>query len=459
MDLARALALAAEGRDDALADLIALVQIPSVSTDPAYAGDVVRAADWVAQRLRALGLDVTVEPGAPHPVVCAEWMGRPGAPVLGLYSHYDVQPPDPLELWNSDPFEPVVRDGALVGRGVRDDKGQLVAGLKAVEYALAAGGPPVNLRLFYEGEEEIAGASLANVLRAGVERLRCDCVFVVDGQFAEPGLPTVLTGLRGVLLFSIEVEGPATDLHSGLFGGVAPNPINALTCILATLTDAEGRVLVPGFYDGIVPPSAAERAGWKRLTLTDKSLRAEVGAAALVGEPGYSAIERLWARPTFDVHGIRGGYVGAGVKAVIPATASAIAGMRLVTGQDPARIFDALQAYVERVTPPGVRVTLRKRGQARPMSFSTHGPGLAAMLDALRETFGAEPFLGRMGASIPVTADFADTVTNDLVVVGFGLPDDGNHAPNERFRLEQFHGATEALLRAFAGYGRRMAGT
>jgi acetylornithine deacetylase/succinyl-diaminopimelate desuccinylase-like protein len=266
-------------------------------------------------------------------------MGRPGAPVLGLYSHYDVQPPDPLELWDSDPFEPVVRDGALVGRGVRDDKGQLVAGLKAVEYALAAGGPPVNMRLFYEGEEEIAGSSLAKVLRAGVERWRCDCVFVVDGQFAEPGLPTVLTALRGVLLFSIEVKGPATDLHSGLFGGVAPNPINALTRILAQLTDDEGRVLVPGFYDGIVPPSEAERAGWERLTLTDESLRVEIGAAALVGEPGHSSIERLWARPTFDVHGIRGGYVGEGVKTVIPATATAIAGMRLVPGQDPARIL------------------------------------------------------------------------------------------------------------------------
>jgi acetylornithine deacetylase/succinyl-diaminopimelate desuccinylase-like protein len=457
MDLSRALALAADGRDRALADLIELVRIPSVSTDPAYAGDVARAADWLAGRLRALGLEVTVEPGDPHPVVCAEWMGRPGAPVLGLYSHYDVQPPDPLELWDSAPFEPVVRDGALVGRGVRDDKGQLVAGLKAVEYALAAGGPPVNLRLFYEGEEEIAGSSLAEVLRAGVQRWHCDCVVVVDGQFAEPGLPTVLTGLRGVLLFSIEVEGPAADLHSGLFGGVAPNPINALTRILAALTDDEGRVLVPGYYDGIVPPSEAERAGWERLTLTDESLRAEIGAAALVGEPGHSAIERLWARPTFDVHGIRGGYVGEGVKTVIPATASAIAGMRLVPGQDPSRILDALRAHVARVAPPGVRVTVRSRGRADPMSFSTRGPGPAAMLDALRETFGAEPLLGRMGGSIPVTADFAATVADDLVVLGFGLPDDGNHAPNERFRLEQFHRATEALLRGFAGYGRRTA--
>jgi acetylornithine deacetylase/succinyl-diaminopimelate desuccinylase-like protein len=431
MDLSRALALAADGRDRALADLIELVRIPSVSTDPAYAGDVARAADWLAERLRALGLDVTVEPGDPHPVVCAEWMSRPGAPVLGLYSHYDVQPPDPLELWDSAPFEPVVRDGALVGRGVRDDKGQLVAGLKAIEYALAAGGPPVNLRLFYEGEEEIAGSSLAEVLRAGIQRWHCDCVVVVDGQFAEPGLPTVLTGLRGVLLFSIEVKGPATDLHSGLFGGVAPNPIN--------------------------PPSEDERAGWERLTLTDESLRAEIGAAALVGEPGHSAIERLWARPTFDVHGIRGGYVGEGVKAVIPATASAIGGMRLVPGQDPGRIFDALQAYVARAAPPGVSVTVRSRGQADPMSFSTRGPGAAAMLDALRETFGVEPLLGRMGGSIPVTADFAATVADDLVVLGFGLPDDGNHAPNERFRLEQFHRATEALLRGLAGYGRRTA--
>jgi acetylornithine deacetylase/succinyl-diaminopimelate desuccinylase-like protein len=365
MDLSRALALAADGRDRALADLIELVRIPSVSTDPAYAGDVARAADWLAQRLRGLGLDVTVEPGDPHPVVCAEWMGRPGAPVLGLYSHYDVQPPDPLELWDSAPFEPVVRDGALVGRGVRDDKGQLVAGLKAVEYALAAGGPPVNLRLFYEGEEEIAGSSLAEVLRAGAQRWHCDCVVVVDGQFAEPGLPTMLTGLRGVLLFSIEVKGPATDLHSGLFGGVAPNPINALTRILAAVTDDEGRVLVPGYYDGIVPPSEDERAGWERLTLTDESLRAEIGAAALVGELGHSAIERLWARPTFDVHGIRGGYVGEGVKAVIPATASAIAGMRLVPRQDPARILDALRAYVARVAPPSVSVTVRSRGPSR----------------------------------------------------------------------------------------------
>jgi len=457
MDLTRALALAADGRDRAVSDLVELVRIPSVSTDPAYAADVVRAADWLAERLRALGLAVTVAPGDPHPVVLAEWMGRPGAPVLGLYSHYDVQPPDPLELWESGPFDPVLRDGALVGRGVRDDKGQLVAGLKAVEYALAAGGPPVNLRLYYEGEEEIAGPSLAAVLRAETKRWHCDCVYVVDGQFAAPDLPTVLTALRGVLLFSIEVEGPSSDLHSGLFGGVAPNPINALTRILAKLQDDDGRVLVPGYYDGIVAPSDAERAGWERLGLDEEALRAELGAAGLGGEPGHSAIERMWAWPTLDVHGIRGGYVGEGIKAVIPARASAILGMRLVPGQDPARIFASLQAYVAEVAPSNVRVTVRSRGQAPPMAFSPDGPGGLAMLDALRETFGVEPMLGRMGGSIPVSADFAATVADDVVVLGFGLPDDGNHAPNERFRLAQFHGATETLLRAFASYGRRTA--
>jgi acetylornithine deacetylase/succinyl-diaminopimelate desuccinylase-like protein len=452
MDLDRALELARGGRDQAVADLCELLRIPSVSTDPAFGADVARAADWLAARLERIGMTVTVAPGTPHPVVCAEWMGRPGAPVLGIYSHYDVQPPDPLELWDGPPFEPVVRDGAVYARGARDDKGQLVAVLKAVEHALAAGGPPVNLRLFLEGEEEIAGPSLGRVLREQSERLRSDCVLIVDGQFAAPGVPTIVTVLRGVLLFGIEVRGPATDLHSGLYGGVAPNPINSLSHVVAALKDGDGRVQVPGFYDGVQEPTAAELAGWERLAGHEDELRAEVGARALEGEAGFSPLERLWARPTLDIHGISGGYVGEGIKAVIPARASAIGGMRLVPGQDPAAIFAALDSFVAGLASDGVEVEVRSLGQARPMSFATDSPGVAAVTGALRDAFGAEPLLGRLGGTIPVTADFADTVSDDVVVVGFGLPDDGNHAPNERFSLDQFHRATEALLRAMSRF-------
>lgn len=443
-DLRRALAYAHAGRERAVADLVELVAIPSVSADPIHAADVGRAAGWVAARLRAIGFDVTVLETAGHPVVVGEWLGADAAPTVAFYAHYDVQPADG---WTSPPFEATVRDGAVHGRGVRDDKGQLVAILQALEHAVGAGGAPVNLRVFFEGEEEVAGTSLGDLLRAEPGRWPTDAVVVVDGQFAAPGHPTLIGGLRGLLAFAVEVRGAAEDVHSGVYGGVAPNALNALAAILAGLKTDDGHVTVPGFYARVDAPSAEERAGWASLPITDRSVLDDLGVDALAGEPRFSALERGWARPTFDVHGLSGGYLGEGLKTVIPARARATASFRLVPGQDPDAIFAALQDHVAALASSGTSATVTKLAAAEPVAFDPESAAARAMRRALTATFGAEAVVGRLGGSIPVTTDLRDALTSEVVVVGFGLPDDGPHSTHERFRLEQFHGAADALLR------------
>jgi acetylornithine deacetylase/succinyl-diaminopimelate desuccinylase-like protein len=445
--LAEALRVARAGRATAVDELVELCAIPSVSALPAHRGDVRAAAEWAADRLRRLGMEVEVLEGSVHPVVLAHWLGRPGAPVLGIYNHFDVQPADPLGEWTSPPFEPQVRDGFVYARGVSDNKGSLVAGVKALEALFAAGAPPVNLRVFYEGEEEVTGPSLGECLREHRDRLATDYLLLADGEFDGVGLPGMLTGLRGVLQFQIEAVGAAADLHSGLYGGVAPNPLNSLAHILSGLKGPDGRIAIPGFYDDVRLPSADELAQWPSAEEVEAGVVGEIGAVALEGEAEHSVLERLWTRPTLDVHGIVGGFMEEGTKTVIPARAVAKVSMRLVPDQDPARILPALVARVEELATPGVQVRVTDLGRGRPALFGIDHAGVGAAQRAFEATFGSPARLRRMGASVPVAADFQEVLGAKMIVTGFGLPGDGYHSPDEHFAIDQLHGATEMIVR------------
>jgi acetylornithine deacetylase/succinyl-diaminopimelate desuccinylase-like protein len=439
---------ARERRAEAEEALFELISIPSVSALPAHREDCRRAAEWVAGRLRAAGMEARLvdvrEDG--HPVVVAEWLGRPGAPTLIVYGHYDVQPPDPLEEWRTPPFAPTVRDGFVYARGADDNKAQHLASVLAVEHWFANGGPPVNLRFLIEGEEEIGGRSLPDFVRANSASLDGDYLLVADGSFVAPGLPALVTGLRGMLYTEIEVVGPAVDLHSGIFGGVAPNPFNSLAHVLAGLKDREGVVRIPGFYDDVEPPAAEELRDWQRLPITADGQRQAMGVAELAGESDYSLLERKWTRPTLDVHGVIGGFTGAGQKTVIPARATAKVSMRLVPRQDPAKVLAGLREAVAALVTPGTRATVRELSSGPAVRMDTSHPGVAALRRAFAAGYGAEPVLMREGGSVPVTVDFQEALRAKLLVTGFGLPDDALHSPNERMSLDQFHRAVETVV-------------
>jgi acetylornithine deacetylase/succinyl-diaminopimelate desuccinylase-like protein len=455
MSLDRALELARAGRAAAEADFFEELSIPSVSTLPERRADVRRNCDWLAGRLRSLGFDVSVtdvvEGG--HPVLQADWRGGNGARTLTVYGHYDVQPPDPLDEWKTPPFEPSVRGGMVYARGASDNKGNHMAALKAAEHALAAGGSPVNLRFLLEGEEEISGTSLPTYVRTNAARLATDYVLVWDGGFSADGRPQLVTGLRGILYVELEASGPAVDLHSGGYGGNAPNPLNTLARILGELKGRDGRVTIPGFYDGVVAPEAGEMADWDRSEAFDETVRRLVGASTLEGEAGYSAAERAWARPTLDVNGFVGGFTGEGKKTVIPARGSAKVSMRLVPGQDPMRILDALGEYVDELTTPGVAVEVRLLGAAPPVVTGTSHPGALALASAFEAAFGQPAVRLRTGGSIPVAVDFQEALGAPLMISGLAQPGAGAHGPNEHFSLSHYHRGTEVLLRLMWSLG------
>jgi acetylornithine deacetylase/succinyl-diaminopimelate desuccinylase-like protein len=445
-----ALKAAREQREKSQADLFELIRVPSVSALPEHDADCRRAADWMARRLEAAGMEAEVVdvpgPGHRHPVVAAEWLGAPGQPTLAIYGHYDVQPPDPLDEWVTPPFEPSVRDGFVFARGADDNKGQIMCGVRAAELAFAGGGPPVNLRFFIEGEEEVGGPSLPEFVRANPERLGTDYLFIADGQFTAPGLPNLLTGLRGLLYTEVEAVGASADLHSGIYGGVAPNPLNTLAHVIAELKDRQGRITVPGFYEGVIPPDERELAHWRSLPVTDEDQKAAMGVPALEGEADFSPLERRWARPTLDVHGIIGGFQGQGQKTVIPARAKAKISMRLVPGQNPDRIFDTFAEYVDSLSTPGVKITARKLSQAPAVRTGTDHPGVEAAARAFEAAYGVRPVLVREGGSIPVTIEFQEALRPHLLVTGFGLPGDALHSPNEKYSLDQYFRGIEMVL-------------
>jgi len=453
-----ALAYIAAEQDRFLEQLKELLRIPSVSALSERHADVARAAEWVAADLRAIGLDgvaVITDPEGGHPLVYGEWLRAPGRPTLLLYGHYDVQPPDPLDLWRTPPFEPTMRGEDLYARGAADDKGQMFALLKGVEAVLRADGAlPVNLKVLIEGEEEVGGAHIERFVRADPDPVRAGAALIADSPMFARGVPALCTGLRGLVYTEIEARGASHDLHSGLYGGTAPNALNGLAAILAGLKDTyTGHITIPNFYDMVEPPADEERAVWARLPFDAAAyLHDEVGSATLAGETEYGPLERIWARPTLDVNGIIGGFTGEGSKTVIPARGLAKVSMRLVPVQDPAEIFALFERRVRELCPPGVEVTVRQLGCGAPVSLPADTPAMRAAAAALEETFGAPAALIRMGGSIPIVETLLSAAGTPSVLAGFGLPDDNLHAPNEKFHLPNYYAAirfTALFLRAF----------
>ena len=428
-------------------ELFEFLRIPSVSARSEHDADTARAAEWTANSLRAAGLEASVHSTAGHPVVLGEWRGAPaGAPTVLIYGHYDVQPAEPLDLWTSPPFEPTVRDGRIYARGSVDDKGQLFLHVKALEAHLGVRGKlPVNIIVLAEGEEEVGSEHLAPFIEANAERLKCDAVVISDSAMFAPGLPSILSSLRGLAYFQIDVQGPAQDLHSGSYGGAVVNPAMALAKILATLHDADGRIAIPGFYDKVEEWPAAVREQMRGLPFDDEHFRAETGAPALGGEKGYTVLERLWTRPTCEVNGLLSGYTGEGAKTVLPAKAMAKVSCRLVPDQDPAEIERLMKAHVERVAPKGVNVTVTHLHGGRPWRAELNGPLFDAARRALASAFGREPVITGEGGSIPVVGDFARILGAPVLLVGFGLPGENAHAPDEWMSMENFTKGMRAI--------------
>jgi acetylornithine deacetylase/succinyl-diaminopimelate desuccinylase-like protein len=462
MAMTAAVAFAKDNGDRFVEELTELLRIPSVSTDPERVEDVRKAAQFVADELTRIGLEnvrlieTSTAERTGHPLVYGEWLhAAPAAdgtakPTVLCYGHYDVQPPEPLDEWKSPAFEPEIRDGNLYARGAVDDKGQMWMHVKALEslFVAGAGTLPVNVRVIVEGEEEVGGEGIAAFVREHGDQLKADVALVSDTEMFAPDLPTLCVGLRGMIYTELEARGARTDLHSGMYGGAAPNPFVALAQIIAKLKDAEGTILIPGFYDKVAKPTEAELQAWKALPFDEEEYReAEVGSVTLTGEPGYSVLERTWARPTLDVHGMPGGFVGAGAKTVIPAKAVAKVSLRLVPEMTPAESFAQYKAYVESIVPAGVTVEVRLIHSGDPIVVSTDNLFVAKATEAMHTVFNKETVFVRGGGSIPIVGDFVRELGIPTVMMGFGLPDDNLHAPNEKFNLSNFHRGIESIVR------------
>jgi acetylornithine deacetylase/succinyl-diaminopimelate desuccinylase-like protein len=434
-------------RERHLGELVEFLRIPSVSAKSEHRADVARAAEWLAERMREAGLErAEVIATEGHPVVLGEWRGAPGAPTLLVYGHYDVQPPEPLDEWTSPPFEPTVRDGNLYARGSVDDKGQLYLHLKAVEAHLAEGGTlPANVVFLIEGEEEIGSVHLPAFLEANRERLACDAVLISDTTMFAPGLPSITMGLRGLAYMEVHVRGARGDLHSGSYGGAVANPANALSRIITGLKDDAGRVTIPGFYDAVRELSEREREAMRALPFDEEEFRDEVGVPSVAGERGYSTLERIWARPTLDVNGLLSGYTGEGAKTVLPARAMAKVSMRLVPDQDYGAVERAFAEHVLSLAPPGVTVEVKALHGGQPWRADPTEPVFAAAARALERAFGRAPVFVREGGSIPIVQAFQETLRAPVVLLGFGLPGENAHAPDEWFSLENYARGTEAI--------------
>lgn len=439
-------------REEHLEELREYLRIPSISTDPEYNDEVLRAADFLRGKMESAGLtaELVPSPVGGHPMVYGEWMGASGKPTVLFYGHYDVQPVDPLDEWRNPPFEPTLEGDDLVARGATDDKGQSYTHLKAVEAMLAERGKlPVNVKFLVEGEEECGGESIEAFVRQDAgDKLACDCVVVSDTSMYAPGQPSMLYGLKGLVYMEIHVQGPNRDLHSGTFGGAVRNPLNALGHILAALRDAEsGEIKIPGFYDDVLPLEQWERDAFAALPFDEEEYRKELAVPELHGEAGFSTRERTWARPTLDINGMWGGYQGAGAKTVLPAKAGAKVSMRLVPDQDPEEIARRFSEYVHQVAPSGVEVKVETVHHAIPTRIATEGPAMEAAKRAMADEWGKEPVLLREGGSIPIVATFDDVLSVPVLMMGFGLPDDRLHSPNEKFNVDCYHGGIRTVAR------------
>lgn len=429
-----------------LDELVDFLRIPSVSARSEHQGDMARAASWLADRLRAAGLDAEIIPTAGHPIVLGEWRGAgPAAPTYLVYGHYDVQPPEPLELWTSPPFAPVIRDGRIYARGAVDDKGQLYLHVKALEAHLATRGTlPCNVVVLAEGEEEVGSEHLPGFIEQAAERLACQGVVISDSAMFAPGLPSLLFSLRGLAYFQIDVTGPGTDLHSGSYGGSVVNPATALARIIASFHDAQWRVAVPGFYDRVREWEPDVRSQIRALPFDDARWLEETGAPALDGEEGYTTLERVWTRPTLEVNGMLSGYTGEGSKTVLPAKAMAKVSCRLVPDQDPEEIGDLLARHVTSVAPRGVTVNVAMTNTGRPWRATLEGPLFEAGKRALAQAFGRAPVLTGEGGSIPIVDDFQRLLGAPVLLMGFGLPGENAHAPDEWMSVENWEKGTSA---------------
>lgn len=430
-------------RQDHLDQLMELLRFPSIAnvTDPDHCTP---CAEWLAKHFQRLGFEAEILLGDGPPYVLAERVVNPAAPTVLLYGHYDVQPPEPLELWDSPPFEPVVKDGWLVARGANDDKGQLFAHVMAIDaWTAVAGSPPVNVKFLIEGEEEIGSPHIEPFLETHADRLAADALALSDTGFYDAAHPSITTALRGLCYFEINCTGPSHDLHSGLEGGLVANPATALARLIASLHDAAGRVTIPGFYDGVVQPAAEELRQWQDLGFDAHAHAAELGIDCLAaGEAGLDPLVRNWARPTLECNGIVGGYTGPGSKTIIPSRATAKISMRLVANQDPATIDAAFRAFVAEHTPAGITSEVTSLAHGRPVLLATDSPAARSGRDAMAEAFGSEPTLIRCGASVPIVESFQRHLGLDAVLLGLGLPEDRLHSPNEQFKLSQlYHGA------------------
>ena len=445
-----AFAYANANRARFLDDLFAYLRIPSISAQPGHQDDVIRAARWLSDHLNGIGLTSSVEPSASggNPIVYAEWLGNPGAPTVLIYGHYDVQPADPFELWTSAPFEPVIRDGVIYARGSDDNKGQHMAHIKALESFLKGPGAlPVNVKFVAEGEEEIGGASLGDFVRANAARLACDCVMVSDGSLFAPDQPTITTGLRGLAQFELTVTAISRDVHSGHYGGNLQNPAIALGQILAQLKDAQGRVLVPGFYDSVRVLSHNERASIAEVPWGEADIVRETGALMAFGDPEFTPNERKGARPTLEVNGMWSGYTGHGSKTIIPATAHCKFTCRLVPAMDPQRTLHQVTSYIKQIAPAGVALSFEGMRGTPASHFESSGLHVRAAARAAQETYGKAPYYELEGGSIPVAGDFDKVLKKPVILLGFGLPDDAIHSPNEHYAVACYEKGVDASIR------------
>jgi acetylornithine deacetylase/succinyl-diaminopimelate desuccinylase-like protein len=445
------LAYVEQNRDRYLAELKELIAIPSVSTNPDNAGDVRRCAEWVAEGMRNIGLQsVQIFPTAGHPIVYSEWLNAPGKPTVLLYGHYDVQPPEPLELWTSPPFEATIRNGNLYARGSADDKGQVFIHLKSIEaYLKNTGALPINLKLLIEGEEEIGSEHLEAFVKEHQQLLKADLVLISDSSMFARGIPSICYGLRGIAYMQIDLVGPNKDLHSGSFGGSVHNPIQALSEIIAQLHQKNGRVAIPGFYDDVRPLTKKEREAYTKLPWNDKKYAKELGVKQLYGEKGFTTLERLWARPTLECNGIWGGFTGEGAKTVLPSKASAKISMRIVPDQKSAKVAKLFEKHIKKIAPKTVTVNVRFLHGGEPAITPIDSPGVMAAVAALEKGFGKKPLYQREGGSIPIVVQFKQLLGLDTVLLGFGLPDENAHAPDEFINLDNFFGGIRTSLHFF----------
>jgi len=421
-------------------ELKELLRIPSISTSPEHKTDIEKAAEFIKEKLKTAGMShVEIFKTEGHPLIYGEWLGAPGKPTVLFYGHYDVQPVDPVELWNSPPFEPVVKNGKIYARGATDDKGQLYMHIKSVEaFFKMEGSLPLNVKFLIEGEEEIGSSNLEIFINNNAELLKCDAVLISDTALYAEGVPTLTYGLRGLTYMEVELTGPKRDLHSGSFGGAVGNPVNILTNLISKMHDKNGRITIPHFYDDVLKPTKKERTNFNKLKFSDKKFANEIGVAALEGEKGYSTLERLWIRPTLDCNGIIGGFTEKGAKTIIPAKATAKISMRLVANQDTKKIAKLFTKYFKSITPKSVKVKITNLHGGQPILMPLDNPATMAAAKSMEKAFGRKIVFIREGGSIPIVSVFSKKLRAPAILMGLGLDSENLHSPNEHFNLKHF---------------------